>query len=74
MLSVGTVLPETVAPYAALMGVGFIVAIFGHLSQSKWTITVGIIMIFLATLLFPLALEILTDDPPERPGPSLPNP
>ena len=71
-LSLGAVLPETVAPYAALMGVGFLIAIFGHMSGSKWTVAIGIIVIMLATLLFPLALEILTENEPARPGPETP--
>jgi len=70
VLCVGAVLPESIGPYAALMGAGFLVAIAGHLSGSRWMVAVGIIMIMLATLLFPLALEIITDNPPERPGPS----
>ncbi len=72
LLTLGAVLPESVAPYALLMGLGFLIAIFGHMSGSKWTIAIGIIVIMLATLLLPLALEITTDNQPDRPGPETP--
>jgi len=70
-LSAGAVLPESIGPYVALMGVGFAVGIFGHLTRSRWLVAIGIIMILLATLLFPLALQILEDEPP-KPGPRVP--
>jgi hypothetical protein len=70
-LSAGALLPESVGPYIALMGIGFAVAILGHLAGSRWLVAVGVIMIFLATLLFPLALQIFSDEPPP-PGPRVP--
>ena len=70
-LRAGALLPESIGPYIALMGIGFAVAILGHLSRSRWLVAVGVIMIFLATLLFPLALQILSDEPPP-PGPRVP--
>jgi sulfite exporter TauE/SafE len=70
-LSAGALLPESIGPYIALMGVGFALAILGHLSRSRWMVAVGVIMIFLATLLFPLALQIFSDEPPP-PGPRVP--
>jgi hypothetical protein len=70
-LSAGALLPESIGPYIALMGIGFAVAILGHLSRSRWLVAIGVIMIFLATLLFPLALQILSDEPPP-PGPRVP--
>jgi hypothetical protein len=50
---------------------GFIVAAIGHGSRSRWLVAVGVIMILLATLLFPLALQLTTDEPPP-PGPKVP--
>ena len=47
---------------------GFAVAILGHLAGSRWLVAVGLIMILLATLLFPLALQFFADEPPP-PGP-----
>ena len=35
-LSAGSFLPESIGPYIALMGIGFAVAILGHLSGSRW--------------------------------------
>jgi hypothetical protein len=70
-LSTGALLPESIGPYAALMVVGFAVGILGHLTRSRWLVAVGVIMVLLATLLFPLALQILSDEPPP-PGPKVP--
>jgi hypothetical protein len=50
---------------------GFVVAIFGHIGRSRWLVAVGVIMILLATLLFPLALQFFADEPPP-PGPRVP--
>jgi hypothetical protein len=57
-------LPHEIGPYIGLMLAGFFVAILGHLSRSKWLIAIGVIMVFLATFAFPLALNVTTDDPP----------
>ncbi len=70
-LSVAALLPDTIGPYIGLMAAGFGVAILGHLAGSRWLVAVGVIMIFLATLLFPLALQILNEEPPP-PGPRVP--
>jgi hypothetical protein len=64
-------LPDSIGPYIILMGVGFVVAILGHLSRSRWMVAIGLIMIFLATLLFPLALQLFSEEPPP-PGPKVP--
>ena len=65
-------LPHSPTPYVAMMLAGFAIGIFGHLSRSKWLVTIGIILIFLAALAFPLALN-LQSNKPEAPGP-LPRP
>jgi hypothetical protein len=70
-LGAGSLLPESIGPYIALMGIGFAVAILGHLAGSRWLVAVGVIIIFLASLLFPLALQIFSDEPPP-PGPRVP--
>jgi hypothetical protein len=62
------VLPESINPYLALMLGGFGVAVLGHLSRQRWAVAIGIIMVFLAVLIFPLALSA-TQDTPEPPGP-----
>jgi hypothetical protein len=66
------ILPQSVGPYVSLMMAGFLVAILGHLSRSRWLIAVGIILVFLAAAALPLALNVFTDTP-EPPGP-LPRP
>lgn len=65
------ILPEAIEPYLALMLGGFVVAILGYLGRSRWMVAVGVIMIFLAALLFPIALQILHEEPPP-PGPRVP--
>jgi hypothetical protein len=64
-------LPEGITPYITLMAVGFIVGIYGHLLRSRWVVAIGVIMIFLATLLFPLAIHVLEDRPEPPPGPEI---
>ncbi len=60
-------LPHTISPYLTLMLVGFSVGIFGHLAKSRLIVGLGIAMIFLATLLLPLAV-IATHNKPESPS------
>ena len=71
LLSAGAALPDTIEPYLALMLGGFVIAIYGHLAKARWLVAIGIIMIMLATLLFPLALQFFADEPPP-PGPKVP--
>jgi len=47
-------------PFIALMALGFLVGIAGHVYRSNVAIATGIGMIFVATLLLPLGLY-LTD-------------
>ncbi len=71
LLSAGALLPHSIGPYVGLMLAGFGVAILGHLAGSRWLVAVGVIMIMLAVLIFPLALQVTTDTPPQ-PGPKVP--
>lgn len=64
-------LPESIEPYLALMAAGFLLGAYGHLIRSRWVVAVGVIMIFLATLLFPIALQLFAEEPPP-PGPQVP--
>jgi hypothetical protein len=45
-------------PFVALMGLGFLVGIAGHVYRSRTAVATGIGMIFLATLLLPLGLYL----------------
>ncbi len=60
------ILPRSLGPYVSLMFVGFGVGVLGHMTRSRWLVAVGIILIFLAAFLFPLALNLTTSErPPE---------
>jgi hypothetical protein len=45
-------------PFVALMLIGFGVGIFGYLYGSRFIVAVGVGIVFLATLLIPLALNV----------------
>jgi len=70
-LELAAVLPESIEPYLVLMLAGFAVAIAGHLAGSRWLVAAGVIMVFLAAVLFPIALQVLSEEPPP-PGPRVP--
>ena len=66
-----SVLPESLTPYLVMMGAGFLIGAWGHGMKSRWVVAFGILLIFLATALLPLALVILNEDP-APPGPKVP--
>ena len=66
------ILPHSIGPYVSLMIAGFAIGILGHMFRSRWLVAIGIVLIFLAALALPLALNVTTDQP-EAPGP-VPNP
>jgi hypothetical protein len=45
-------------PFIVLMGIGFAIGIGGHLYGSRFIVAIGIVLIFLATLALPLALNV----------------
>jgi hypothetical protein len=45
-------------PFVALMALGFAIGVAGHLYHSRTAVATGIAMIFVATLLLPLALYL----------------
>ena len=45
-------------PYIAIFVIGFMVAVLGHIAQSKTLIATGLLMIFLSTVLLPLAIYL----------------
>ena len=71
-MTIAHILPQTTGPYVGLMIIGFVVGALGHLSRSRWLVTIGIAIIFLAALALPLILNLQTDKP-DAPGP-LPRP
>ena len=45
-------------PFIALMMAGFAIGIFGYLYGSRFIVGIGVALVFLATLLIPLALNV----------------
>jgi hypothetical protein len=46
-------------PFVAMMLVGFVIGVVGHVTRTKALVVLGIGMIFLATFLLPLAANVL---------------
>ncbi|MGH2992417.1 MAG: hypothetical protein ACRDL1_02645 [Solirubrobacterales bacterium] len=69
----GAILPEEMGPYVALLLGGFVVGVAGHVFRLRWMVALGILMIFLATFLLPVAINLL-EDAPDPPGPNVPRP
>jgi len=64
LLPLAALLPTDPDPYIALMLAGFAIGILGHLSGAKWLVAAGIALIFLGTLLLPLAANLTSEDRP----------
>ena len=47
-------------PYIALMGLGFVLSIVGHIARSKTLIVAGILIIFSAIVFVPVAVYLTT--------------
>ena len=60
-------LPRSFGPYATLMMLGFVIGVFGHLTRSRWLVTIGILLIFIGAFLLPLALKATTHEEPPPP-------
>lgn len=67
MPALADLLPTSISPYLFLMLGGFVVGTAGHLYRSKFVVALGIAMIFLATLLLPLAVIATQDEPESNP-------
>ncbi len=61
-----TLLPQSDGPYIALMLIGFVIGILGHLTRARWLVAAGVILIFLGALLFPLAVNLTTHPQPPQ--------
>ena len=57
-------LPHSPGPYIALMLIGFVIGILGHLTKTRWLVAAGIALIFLGAFLFPLAANLTTENRP----------
>jgi hypothetical protein len=65
-------LPESGTPYFVMMIAGFVIGAWGHGMKSRFVVALGIALIFLATVLLPIAL-IATGEEPEPPKGGLPS-
>jgi hypothetical protein len=68
-----TLLPDSIEPYLALMFAGFLVAIYGQALRLRWLVVAGVVMVFLATVGFPIAVNLLNQSP-GPPGPLIGEP
>lgn len=59
------ILPDAIGPYMTLMLIGFGVGIVGHLFKQRLLIAIGIALVFLATVAFPIAINLSHDRPAE---------
>ncbi len=64
VLPLASVLPQTAGPYIALMLAGFAIGILGHLTQERWLVAAGVVLIFFGAFLFPLAVNLTSGDRP----------
>lgn len=64
-VSLVALLPHSAGPYIALILIGFAIGILGHLATARWLVAVGVILIFLGAFLFPLAINLTEETPPE---------
>lgn len=65
LLPAAQILPEAIGPYMTLMMIGFAVGIGGHMFKRRFLVAIGIALVFLATVAFPIAINIAHDRPPE---------
>lgn len=63
-LPLAELLTRSPGPYVALMMIGFAVAIVGHLGRARVLIAVGVALIALGTFLFPLVINLTSEDRP----------
>ncbi len=63
-LPLAALLPHSPGPYIALMLAGFAIGILGHLIGARWLIASGVILIFLGALLFPLLVNVTSENRP----------
>jgi hypothetical protein len=57
-------LPHSPGPYIALMLIGFVIGVLGHLFKARWLVAAGIALIVLGAFLFPLAANLTTQNKP----------
>lgn len=60
-------LPREFGPYVSLMLLGFVLGILGHMTRSRWLVTIGLLLIVIGAFLLPLLLKASTNDEPPPP-------
>lgn len=60
-------LPRALGPYVALILLGFVIGVWGHLMRSRWVVAVGLLLIFIGAFLLPLVLKATTNEEPPPP-------
>jgi hypothetical protein len=65
VLPLAALLPDRAGPYIALVFIGFAIGVLGHFSRSRWLVAIGVILIALGAFLFPLALDLTTNERPD---------
>ena len=58
------------APPMALLGLGFVVAVFGHLTKIKWLIAAGLILIAIGAISLQFSFKANSHGEPPLPGPA----
>ncbi len=46
----------SLAPFVVLAALGFAIGVVGHVVRSTWLVVLGILLVFTATVILPLAL------------------
>jgi hypothetical protein len=67
-VSLAAFLPESGTPYFVMMIVGFVIGAWGHGMKSRVVTAIGIALIFLATVLLPIALVLTGEEPRDPKG------
>jgi hypothetical protein len=64
-LPAATLLPHSGTPYILMVLSGFVLGILGYMSSSRLLVVVGISLIVLGALLFPVAINLSESTPPQ---------
>ena len=60
MTAVLAVVTDKLGPYAAVMGAGFLIGVFGHVIKSRALIIIGIVMVGLVSAYFAFFVAKIT--------------
>jgi hypothetical protein len=57
-------------PPMALLGTGFVIAVFGHMTKIRWLIAAGLILIAIAAIMLQFSFKTNSHGEPPLPGPA----